>query len=183
MGCAVRRLFLGGLAVLLAACSASAASSPAPSLTAHGEAAAGDFRLAFDVPRATWSSSESIEGTAMLSVAGPASTTIGAAAGGPIAFGVAEVGGTRHVGPASDAACAPYTIAPASPISTSLVKSGGYGDSDPNAAFGAQFLADPGFRLPPGTWDITAYASFIDEPACGGPTQHLEATVRIRVTG
>ena len=42
------------------------------------------------------------------------------------------------------------------------------------------FFEDPEFHLPPGTWDITAYASF-SEGDCSPNPHDLSAPIRIEV--
>ncbi len=175
-----------GLCLVLAGCVGTTgsrpAASPTPSLGTHGAQTQGAFRLELVVPRATWSTAESIEGTATFTYAGMGSTAI-TGEGAMIVFSVDEVGGTRHVPLVSDLSCRTYAIAAGSPISTALTKSGAFYPSQPGASFVASFLGGPGFRLPPGEWDITANVRFVDTDGCEGTWQTLRAVVRVRVTG
>ncbi len=184
LGWTMHGLIRIGLCLMLAGCVGSTASSPsaspAASLGTHGEQTDGPFRLDLDVARAAWSSAESIEGIATLSYLGAGSTTIGGTST-LIIFDISEVGGSRHVEGVVPADCAPHPIGPDSPIASGLTKSGAY---DAGQTFIANFLNSPGYHLPPGAWDITAFTSF-EESMCanGNPWHTLRATVRVRVTG
>ncbi len=143
----------------------------------------GPLRLELVLAHLDWPATEPIDGTAILSLDGPATTTISGSAGGVIAFSYTEVGGSRMVTPVWDAACAPYPLDPATPISTKLSKSGAVADSDPNADFLRSFLAGPDVRLPAGSWDISALAIFHDGARCDGTAHSLQTTVRVTVRG
>jgi hypothetical protein len=63
-----------------------------------------------------------------------------------------------------------------------IKKSGGYSDSQPDAAFYRAFFADPLVRLPAGEWDITAIAVFTEGLGCQGVSHSMSATIRVVVT-
>jgi hypothetical protein len=177
------------VATMLAVTAAAAcAGNPVQSLLADapsdGPQAASDidgrFRLDFAFPKRTFTAAEPIEGIATLSVLGPGIGKIGASGGGPILFGIREVGGRREIGPASQADCQSFPIGQGSPISRAITKSGGFSADDPDAGFYADFFKDPELHLPPGTWDITAYASFA-EGDCSAHLVELSAPIRIEV--
>jgi hypothetical protein len=175
----LRLLLVAGL--LVGACE----SPPDPSALeapARAETVDGRFGLAFELPRTTWSSREAVEGQAALILLGNGRTEIGASGGGPIAFSIIEVGGTRIMGAASNDDCATHVLSAAEPITSRITKSGGWSEDDPNAAFYEAFFADPALHLPPGTWDVTAVATFIEGRGCAGASHDLSATVRITVT-
>ena len=175
-------------AMLVALTAAACGGNPVPSLVAEalpdGPQAASDaegrFRLDFALARRTFTEADDIEGVATLSVLGPGVGTIGASGGGPISFGIAEVGGTRVMGPASNADCARFDIGDGSPLTSRIQKSGGWSGEDPHAAFYEAFFTDRELHLPAGTWDITAYASF-SEGDCGPNPHELSAPIRIEV--
>lgn len=141
----------------------------------------GPFRLTFSLAKTTWSAGESIDGRAALSVADGGPTEISGSGGGVIHFGFREVGGVRQIGPAMTSDCAAHRLEPAMPIDVPIVKSGGWTAEDPDAAFYQAFFADPLVHLPPGDWEITAIASFIDGPGCSGDSRTLNAPITIRV--
>jgi hypothetical protein len=144
-------------------------------------AKAGPFRLTLELPKATWHADEPITGAATLSVTELKAALLGGSGGGFIVFDYREVGGRRHVEAVSTADCAPHAIGPAEPISEPLGKSGGWDDTDPNAAFYRAFLQGPDVRLPPGQWQITAIATFIDGEGCDGQRYSMETPVTITV--
>ena len=157
-------------------------SSPEASAPAVGSmAGAGPFRLTFELPKATWRADEAITGVATLSVAGIQSAVLGGSGGGLIAFDYRELGGRRHVEPASTLDCVSRPIGPADPISEPLGKSGGFDDSDPDADFYRAFLQGPDVRLPSGGWQITAIATFIDGPGCEGQSYSIGTPVTVSV--
>jgi hypothetical protein len=178
--------FLAAAALIAAACAGPAATAITPA-TAPSPAAQTDglFRLELALPRTEWRSGEAITGTATLSYAGAAPTTVYGSGGGVIAFIYAEVGGSRRVDPVWAADCGPHPIGPAAPITAGLSKSGAVGGTEPDADFLRSFLeTDPGIvRLPPGTWVVSAVTMFLDGEACSGASHDLTATVRISVGG
>ena len=184
----MRHSRLAGAAILVAIAAAACGATPVPSLVAEalpvGPPIASDvegrFRLDFALPKRTFTDTEPIEGLAALSVLGPGVGKIGASGGGPIQFGIREVTGRREMGPASQADCQSFPIGDGSPITSEIVKSGGWSGEDPDAAFYMDFFEDPELHLPAGTWDITAYASF-SEGDCDPNPHSLSAPIRIEV--
>jgi hypothetical protein len=184
----IRLVVLVGLALVVAACATSSAtlpavspgSSPGAAATAHAEATDGSFRLAFDLPRATWQAGEPITGRARLEVeAGGAD--LGGSGSGLVGFEFREVGGHRQMGPAWTSDCRQYRLGPGAPLISGITKSGGFPGEDPDAAFYRSFFADPMLRLPPGTWEITAVAEF-SEGLCDGAPHSLRAPILVTIT-
>ncbi|MEW6223624.1 MAG: hypothetical protein AB1627_03250 [Chloroflexota bacterium] len=182
----MRRLTLMLIALVIAACGGPAPSStPAPTPSASAAVASatdieGRFVLTFELPRTTFTTADAITATATLGTTDGLDAGIVASGGGPLGFSFTEVGGTRRMGFAMTADCVRYTVGAEAPITSGIRKSGGWGAEDPNAAFYEQFFADPEVHLPPGTWDITAVASFA-EGTCGGVERNLTATIRVTV--
>jgi hypothetical protein len=159
------------------------APTPAPTaLSAHAQTSLGLFRLTLDLPKTTWSSTESIGGTARLEDTGTGPFGLSGSIGGPLGFGLASIGGPYVLGPVYDDACHTQTIRPGFSLSAPLRKEGGYDADSPLASFYAGFFADPLYRLPPGDWDVSAWADFgVGSTDCGGPEYRMKATVRIHV--
>jgi hypothetical protein len=135
------------------------------------------------LPHLDWKATDTITGTAILSFAGSAPTTIYGSGGGVIVFSYDEVGGNRHVNWVMTADCGPHPLDPATPITAELSKSGAVGGNEPDADFLRSFLADPQIRLPAGTWDITAVAVLYEGAGCSGGEHTMKVPVRITVTG
>ena len=176
------RLLLVAMALLLIACGPAPSPSPvgaAEPVIAFDEQ--GQFRLELEFPKATYTAGEEIEAVARLRFAGPGAIEVAGPAGGLINFSLDEVDGPRNAGFAQDAACAAYGIDATEPYTTGLKKSGATFTGDPNRAFMEAFWDDPVYRLPPGTWDISASSSFVGK-GCNPPTTELSASVRIVVT-
>jgi hypothetical protein len=180
---------LAPAAMLIALVAAACGGNPVPSLVAQAlpdgpqtaSDAEGRFRLDFALPQRRFTEADDIKGIATLSMFGPGAGTIAASGGGPIGFGIAEVEGTRVMGPASSADCASFEIVNGSPITSGIKKSGGWSGEDRNAAFYEAFFTDrEELHLPAGAWDITAYASF-SEGDCGPSPHELSAPIRIEV--
>jgi len=143
----------------------------------------GPFRLELVLPHLDWKPTDTISGTAILSFAGSAPTTIAGAGGDMIVFSFDEVGGNRHAGWAMTADCVNHPLDPATPISANLARSGGVTGTEPAADWLRSFYADPQIHLPAGTWDITAIAVFNDGAGCSGGEHTMKATERITVGG
>jgi len=162
---------------LLAVLALAACGTPSPSAID----AEGAFRLIFRLPQATYQTTEPISGTATLAVTDGQDASISASGDGPLGFSFVEVGGTRRMDAAWHDDCRHFTLEAKSPMSSAIKKSGGWSGEDPNAAFYQAFIADPEVHLPPGTWDISAVASFY-EGDCGRVTHYLTATIRVTIT-
>jgi hypothetical protein len=161
-------------------------AGPAASATARAKDSQGQFQLVLELPRTDWHMSDSITGEATLSFVGSGGADVGAPADGLIGFEFVEVGGNRHMGPASNVACAHYQLDAGQPITSPIKKSGAFLPQDPNADFYRGFLADPVVHLPAGDWTVTAVASLIDGWPCvksaSTPPEELQATVTVHVT-
>ena len=179
-----RRRFLLGIVMAVAALAACGpAPSPAPSSAVEPVMAAdeaGLFRLELELPKATYVAGEPIEGVARLRYGGQGGIEVAGPAGGLIGFSLVDVDGPRDVGGGQDAACAPYGLDAANPITTALTKSGGYSPDDPADDFIEAFLNDPIYRLPAGTWEIQSWTSFLGQ-GCTPPVTELRTSVRITV--
>lgn len=177
------------LAILVAlttsGCSATAPTPHGPQLSPTGQSASasavdGPFTLVFEFPTATWQAGMPITGKATLSYAGPGGLVLWGSGAGVIGMSLSEVNGTRAIGVAFTADCAQHPISPNAPVVTGLVKSGGWSDTNPNAAFDRAFFADKEYRLPAGDWDLTAEAEFL-VGQCALPDHTLKATVRLHI--
>jgi hypothetical protein len=119
----------------------------------------GPFRLELVLSRLDWKTGEPISATAILSFDGSGPSTIYGSGASVIAFGYAEVGGTRKVDPVWDADCDPHPVDPATPI-----------DAAPS-----------NIRPPSGTWDIITAAHFTDGASCSGTNYSMSTSVRVTV--
>ena len=176
----------GGRRVLLAvtlclALVGCGTTPPDAAIPARAEATQGSYQLQFELSKATWRTTEAIEGTATLSFSGTGSVTIWSSGSGPLNFGYVEVGGTRRMGPAWTADCVERQLSPTQPIISGLGKSGGFNGEDPNSSFYRSFFTDKDVHLSAGDWTITAIAEFM-EGTCGGPRDTLQAAVQVHVT-
>ena len=179
-----RRLLIGTVMAVAALAACSPAPSPEPSSAVEPVIAAdedGLFRLELELPKATYAAGEPIEGVARLRYGGQGGVEVAGPAGGLIGFSLVDVDGPRDVGGGQDAACAPYGLDRANPITTALTKSGGYSPDDPADDFIEAFLKDPVYRLPAGTWEIQAWTNFLGQ-GCTPPVTELSTSVRITVT-
>jgi hypothetical protein len=157
------------LALALSGCSQSPVSPLAETTPLRGEASDAEFTLVITSPEGFWPAGEAINVQAELSYRGPLQEMAVAGSGsGVVGFSVDEVGGNRKMEAAWDDVCRHYAIRLGQPTTTPFRKSGGWTAEDPNAGFYQQFFSDPLFRLPPGSWRITAQASFRTGPDCGG---------------
>ncbi len=155
---------------------------PGPSGLVTAQETLGPYRLRFTLPRTTWSTDDAIDGIAVFETLMDGTQDVGSSGGGLFSFGFSEVGGTRAIGPAMTSDCVRRLLQSGVPLSSAIVRSGGWGAEDPDAAFYRGFFTDPIVRLPAGTWDITAYVDFVEGGDCSGTPRALSATVRVEVT-
>jgi hypothetical protein len=153
------------------------AASEAPSSAVDAD---GRYTLSFALPKASFRTDEAITGHATLTLEPGPDAPVGGS-GSLIGFGFAEVGGTRRMGPIDDLVCRFYTLTAGTPVTSDLVKSGGWTGEDPDASFYASFFHDTAIKLPAGDWDITASASFSDGNRCTNAPHDLKATVRVHI--
>ena len=169
------------LALGVGACGSSGPTidPAAPTGRVASSAVSGRFLLTFAIDRGVVRAEDEITGEAALRMTAPGGATIS----GPtlFTFDFLEVGGAgRHVAPVSDSGCAPHRVTADAPSVSPILKSGS--PSGPHEAFIRDFLKGTAVRLPRGTWDITATASFHDAEACAGQELILRASVRIHVS-
>jgi hypothetical protein len=142
----------------------------------------GAFELTFELPSATFHAGEVIQGRATLGVVGGVVVAFGSSGSGPFAFEFAEINGRRQVGGIMTGDCAPYRLEPGRPMTSAIMKSGGYSNDDPEAAFYREFLnGDPTVRLPAGAWRITAGATLVEGEGCSGASRNLTASILVHV--
>jgi len=100
--------------------------------------------------------------------------------GGPIMFGVRQVGGSIDAAPEPHAMCSGTQLERGQPLRVPFTKFGGWSNADPNAAFYESYFKDPELRLPPGQWDVYAMID-LGGKGCEGPTAAISASTRISV--
>jgi hypothetical protein len=170
---AVRWLVVFALCVSAGACAASA-GTPAPSAPTRVETTDGPFHLSFEMSKTTWRTTEAIDGTATLSLAGDSSVTISGSSF-LIGFEFASADGTRHVVPIRPADCGTRAFEPSQPLTAPLGRRAGDGWTTTEQA-------DPLLHLTPGDWTITAVAQFADGSGCTAVPHNLTASISIHVS-
>jgi hypothetical protein len=171
------------LSVSAVGCLGTASLSASP---ARVETSDGRFHLTFEMPKATWGTTEALSGSATLSRSDAGTSDQGEAVSGSssrIVFAYAEIGGgQRHVDPVWPADCLDWSLGGGKSATSTLTKSGGWQPGDPNASFSQAFLTDPQIHLPPGDWTISARAQFYEGSSCDGAAHDLSADVQVHVT-
>ena len=169
----IRALLLAAAGLIVAACAAPVPSTPPVTATAMS----GEFRLDLTIDRTTWRAGDLVTGSAALTNTSRA--LVEAYGSGLVSFGFKEVGGTREFGNVIPASCGPHELTPGQPLVVKL-SANGASSSDGSDAWVAAANAPGGVRLPAGTWDVSADASFT-EPDCFGPPIDFAATARVTV--
>ena len=169
----LRPLILAAAGLIAAACAAPVPATPRVTATATS----GIFRLELTIDRTTWRAGDLITGSAALTNTGRA--LVEAYGSGLVSFAFKEAGGTREFGNVIPASCGPHELTPGQPLVVKLSASGA-SSSDGSDAWVAAANAPGGVRLPAGTWDVSADASFT-EPDCFGPPTDFAATARVTV--
>ena len=175
---AVRRFAPLVLAALITAC---AGPAPVPVPNVDGNAQDEEFGLRIHASQAVFRSSEPIVVDATLSYLGRAASADIYGDSGVVGFGLKQLDGRLHMSAVSDLMCTATRVDRLVPVHRPFSKSGGFTGEDPDAAFWRAYFADPVLHLPPGTWQITAYAGFTTGEGCSGPQHALTATVPVLV--
>ncbi len=167
------------LAILFTGCSASRSEKTGQ---LRAEDRDSGFVLTITSPRQVWAVDEPIVVDAEFAYLGPGERKVfGPGPGSHIGFSVIELTGHRRMEAIWLLACASWTMNRA-PLSTPLIKSGGWDANDPDAAFYQLFVDDPEFRLPVGRWEVAADAPFSLGPdSCGGQSVNLHASLTLIV--
>jgi hypothetical protein len=179
--------------VLVTACGgvvASPAATPGPAEVSDTE---DRYRLVLTLAATTVPASEPVTGEAVLTTTDGLDADISGSGGGVFGFSYREIGGTRSMGYAMTADCAPHTIPAEGGLRSWLEPSGAWSEGDPDADFYRAFAhgpdADfyrafahgPDVRLPAGAWQVTAHAVFVGA-GCTLPERTLEASTVVVVT-
>jgi hypothetical protein len=161
-------------AIVVAGCAAE--SSPDAAGPIEVTDAGHGFELTLSVPASRFAANEPIGVRATLTWTGTEpSTELWAAMQGPILFWVLRVDDQWQLGPASDGACATYTLERGVPEARSFEKSLGWSADDPQATFYEGYAQDPLLRLPAGRWRVFAAVDGLLAP-CAGDAPRLELT-------
>lgn len=186
----MRSLVALGLCLAMAGCGGAAVTpersaiptkAASGSRSGHGEAVEGPFRLAFEMPKTTWTTMEAIDGAATLKLAQERVVELGGSGGGLVAFEFTQLGTTRRVEPVWTADCVSRQLRSGEPIVSAIHKSGGFSPEQEDAGFYEAFFADPLVHLPAGQWEVTAIASFVEGQRCDGTSHWMRASVVIDV--
>jgi hypothetical protein len=169
------------VAVVLSGVFALAGCSLVPTSALEARDADQKFELLLRVGSARYAANAPIEASATLSYLGPnAGIDIVGSGSGVVTYSVRQIDGRLEIGGAQTDDCKPYRLDRGRPMVVPYAKSGGWAGDDEDAAFYVAFFNDPVFRLPPGTWMISANAGFTEEE-CGGVAHALSSHVTIAV--
>jgi hypothetical protein len=168
-------------AACTAGCGDDGASPDTGPITSSAEG--NGFVLAVTLPTNTYTPVDPIDLQVTLTWQGAEPTKkVWGSAGGPLMFALKQLDGPIEIGPASDAACGIHEFVRGVPQVSGYRKSGGYSDTDPNAAFYKAFFADPMLRLPVGQWRISVIVDgYLAECAQNAPPLSLNASVDVLV--
>jgi hypothetical protein len=160
----------------------TAAVTPPPGVTqgqAYGEMDNGHYRLSLDLPKRIWHTDEAITGAATLWLLGVDSMVVGGSGGGLVGFDFQQVGGDKHVEWVRIMDLIYWTLKRTQPMVVQLYKTAGYPEDAGPTDFYRLFTSGPQVQLPPGTWTITAVASFDDYE---DPAEVRPVTIEVPVT-
>jgi hypothetical protein len=141
----------------------------------------GVFELLVRSARQTWKAGEPIEVEATLTYTGEAETVeVTGSGGGLVGFGLEQLDGPLDVQGVTTSDCRPYEMVRGESAMSTFEKSGGWSDSDPNAAAIQAFLRDPLFRLPAGAFVVHAtFTGYLG--GCGGERHGLSVELPLTV--
>lgn len=170
--------------VVVAGCGPSIPSlQPEVNVPVFGSAAEPPFRLTLTAERGQYEAGQAIQVLARLDYEGlEPSVAMWGSGSGPVGFSIEQLDGPFDLGGAWTADCVKSSIDAAGQL-IPFEKAGGWSSDDPMAAQFQQFMADPFFRLPPGTYRITALADFyLAECAQDAPHVDLSTSIDLVVT-
>jgi len=157
---------------------------PASGAAISGAYSLGNFTLTITSPHSVWATGDAIGTQAVLSVNGVnGPVTLSGSGNGPVVFGLEQLDGTSKIDGIWSADCrlGGYSVAAGHPLQYEFSKSGGFDPKGPDGTFWRDFFADPQLHLPPGTWRLTAYASFSVGHTCTASPTSLSASIDITV--
>jgi hypothetical protein len=141
-----------------------------------------EFRLAIHADQDRYRAGQLIDVSATLSYLGPnAGIVVGGSGTGLVGFTLERDEPAVRIDAAGTSDCRPYQMLRGIAAEHPLMKTGGFADEDPLAAFYRAYFASPELRLPAGTWTISAVANFLGSADCDGPEHGLNASVRVVV--
>jgi hypothetical protein len=148
----------------------------------HGEDVDQQFRLSVQADQDRYRAGQLIDVSATLSYLGPnAGIVVGGSGTGLVGFTLERDEPAVRIDAAGTSDCRPYQMLRGIAAEHPLMKTGGFADEDPLAAFYRAYFASPELRLPAGTWTISAVANFLGSADCDGPEHGLNASVRVVV--
>jgi hypothetical protein len=125
------------------------------------------YRLAFELPKATWRTTEPVTGTATLTLVAPNSTTVWGSGSGIVGFEWSEIGPEKtDIGWLRTPDCESRRVEPSTPVVSSLTNL--YG-------------ADRNLYLTAGDWRIAAVTDFTEDQCGVGVRHDLHAGLLIHV--
>ena len=155
------------------------AATPAPPSTT---VRSGDFTLTLRADKAAYAPDEAIEVEAVLTYEGAqAAIDVVGVEELVMGFGIRQLDGDMEMGAGWNEPCLRHTLRQGEPRNYPYRKSAGWSDDDPHADFFASWVRDPALRLPPGTWQITAYSEFFTGSCGGSSGRHIEMRPSITI--
>ncbi|MDQ3691298.1 MAG: hypothetical protein M3406_14960 [Chloroflexota bacterium] len=145
--------------------------------------AMGEFRLDHVVEQDRYRAGQPIQANATLTYLGtdPSVTQWGSGTG-IVGIRIRQLDGPIDPGGASTTDCIAYELTPDEPMRVQFGKSGSFADDDPLAEFYGAYFADPLLRLPPGRWEISAWASFTAGGDDCGANSSIYLTAPVEIT-
>ena len=160
-------------------------ASPAPSVTptTRAEATVGDWQLVLSVDDADLPAGDAIVVHATLGYVGDLANTVAWGSGsGLVGFELQQTDGPAQLVSGGNTACARYDFHQGSPLTMPFMKPTENPRGLPAWA-GPSYRDDPVFRLPEGTWDLTAIARFSPGGSgCGTVVTTITATLHLVTT-
>ena len=143
----------------------------------------GRFRLAIGLTSGIQHAGVEIQVRTQLTYLGPvASVVVGSDWSPPVYFQLEHLDGDRDMTEVlSLLMCERTPLNSGVAIDIPFVKSGGFGEDDPDAEYWRTFLNDPQLRLPAGHWRVSAHFQGTIDDECRGPAQRLSAEVTFLV--
>jgi hypothetical protein len=149
----------------------------------NGEDADQEFRLTISADQSHYRAGQLMDVSATLTYVGPnAGTVVGGSGTGLVGFALErKEDPALRIEPAGTSDCRQYRMVRGVAVAHPFMKTGGFADEDPLAAFYRAYFASPELRLPAGTWTISAVAKFLGSATCDGPEHALSASVTVIV--
>jgi hypothetical protein len=140
------------------------------------------FKLTIEADQDRYRAGQQLHVTSTLRYLGPnAGIVVSGSGTGLVLFAIRRDDPPLQTEPAGTSDCRRYEVPAGIAVERPFIKTGGWSEDEPNAAFYRAYFSSPDVRLPAGNWTVSAFANFNEGADCTGPVHNLTASVAVIV--